>query len=165
MSDQGQRAEAGPEAADPIPRPALVLGLAGLIPFIWGLGTLVIPALADLGLAVLGPRLIGPYVLIAYGSVILSFMSGVLWGFATRDAPGRWRGYAASVFPALWVFFMVGGGPGNALSALLAGFVALLALDVQSDAWGLCPRWWLRLRALLTLPVLGCLGLGLWLAA
>lgn len=150
----------GPAA---IPRPAFALGLAGLLPFLWGVGTLIVPALAGLGQALLGPRLVGPYVLIAYGSVILSFMSGVLWGFAALAEADRWRGYAASVLPALWVFFMVGGGPGNALSALLAGYVALFALDVQFDAWGLCPRWWLRLRAILTAGVLACLGLGLWL--
>ena len=146
-----------------IPRPAFTLGLAGLLPFLWGVGTLLVPALNDLTLSTFGPRFIGPYVLIAYGSVILSFMSGVLWGFAARGAEGQWRGYALSVLPALWVFFMVGGGASQALSALLVGYLALLRIDWQFSVWGLTPPWWMRLRLILTAGVVLALALGLWL--
>ena len=146
-----------------IPRPALALGLAGLMPFLWGLATILIPALYDLTLATIGPRFVGPYVLISYGSVILSFMSGVLWGFAAQGAENRLAGYALSVLPALWVFFMVGGGPSQALSALLVGYLALLRLDWQFAFWGLAPAWWMRLRLILTAGVLVALALGLWL--
>lgn len=146
-----------------IPRPALALGLAGLLPFGWGVATILIPALHDLTLATLGPRFVGPNVLIAYGSVILSFMSGVLWGFAARGAEDRFSGYALSVLPALWVFFMVGGGPSQALSALLVGYLALLRIDWQFSFWGLTPGWWMRLRLILTAGVVLALALGLWL--
>ena len=146
-----------------IPRPALMLGLAGLLPFGWGVATLLIPALHDLTLATIGPRFTGPYVLISYGSVILSFMSGVLWGFAARGAENRFSGYALSVLPALWVFFMVGGGPSQALSALLVGYLALLRIDWQFAVWGLAPGWWMRLRLILTAGVLVALVMGLWL--
>ncbi len=146
-----------------IPRPALALGLAGLLPFLWGVGTLVVPGLAQLTLDLIGPRFIGPYVLIAYGTVILCFMSGVLWGFAARGAEQSWLGYALSVGPALWAFFFVGGGAAQALWALLTGFVVLLVIDQQFSLWGLTPRWWMRLRALLTGAVVICLALGLWL--
>lgn len=144
-----------------IPRPALALGLAGLLPFLWGAATLVSPTLAQATLNMIGPRFAGPYVLITYGTVILCFMSGVLWGFATR-ATG-WAGYALSVAPALWAFFMVGGGPVQALSALITGFVVLLVIDLQFSHWGLTPRWWMRLRVILTAGVVLCLALGLWL--
>lgn len=145
-----------------IPRPALLLGLAGLLPFYWGLGTMLSPALHGLTLSLIGPRFIGPFVLISYGSVILSFMSGVLWGFAAQgQAEGRWTGYALSVLPALWVFFMVGGGATRALLALALGFAALLALDWQFARWGLTPRWWMRLRVLLTAGVILALALAL----
>lgn len=146
-----------------IPRPALALGLAGLLPFVWGLGTVLSPGLAALGLSTVGPRFVGPYVLISYGTVILCFMSGVLWGFAALRDGGRWRGYALSVLPALWAFFFVGGGPAQALWALLTGYILLLALDAQFGQWGLTPQWWMRLRVLLTAGVVACLGLGLWL--
>ncbi len=145
------------------PRPALWLGLAGLAPFLWGVATLLSPSLSAATLSLVGPRFTGPYVLIAYGTVILCFMSGVLWGFAARGAEHAWSGYALSVTPALWVFFFVGGGPVQALSALVTGFVFLLLIDHQFSRWGLTPSWWMSLRLILTTVVVLCLALALWL--
>ena len=143
----------------PIPRAALGLGLAGLIPFLWGAASQLSPGLAEIGLAVAGPRFVGPYVSLAYGTVILSFMSGVLWGFATKaTGSAAAAGYALSVLPALWAFFMVGGGPVSAALSLMAGFAGLLGLDGLFWRWGLAPSWWMRLRGLLTAVVLVCLA-------
>jgi len=146
-----------------IPRPALVLGLSGLLPFLWGVATLLSPALAQLTLDVIGLRFTGPFAMIAYGVVILCFMSGVLWGFAARGAEARWTGYALSVGPALWAFFFVGGGATQALTALITGFVVLLVIDLQFSRWGLTPPWWMQLRLILTVAVVLCLAAGLWL--
>lgn len=147
-----------------IPRSALILGLAGLIPFVFGAGTLVSDGLAVAGMQTFGPRFIGPYVQIFYGTIILSFMSGVLWGFAAR-AEGRvaTTGYALSVIPALWAFFMVGGGPVSAQINLIAGFIGLLGLDLLFWRQGLAPAWWMRLRILLTSIVVACLLVGVLL--
>ncbi|MGB1096077.1 MAG: DUF3429 domain-containing protein, partial [Paracoccaceae bacterium] len=95
-----------------IPRSALYLGLAGVLPFLWGVLTLYQPSLSEWTIKMIGPRFVGPYVQLFYGAVILSFMSGVLWGFATK-AEGKEAaiGYTLSVVPALWAFFMTGGGP------------------------------------------------------
>jgi hypothetical protein len=143
----------------PIPRAALLLGLAGLIPFVWGAASQLSPGLAEIGLAVAGPRFVGPYVSLAYGTVILSFMSGVLWGFATKaTGAAAATGYALSVLPALWAFFMVGGGPAAAAISLIAGFAGLLGLDTLFWRWGLAPPWWMRLRLILTAVVLACLA-------
>ena len=68
-------------------------------------------------------------------------------------------GYALSVLPALWAFFMVGGGPVSAAINLAAGFLALLALDYMFWKQGLAPQWWMQLRILLTVVVLACLVL------
>lgn len=143
----------------PIPRAALLLGLAGLIPFLWGAATELVPPLADWAARSLGPRFIGPYVSLSYGTVILSFMSGVLWGFAAR-ARGEAAafGYALSVIPALWAFLFVGGGPVSAAIFLAAGFAGLLGLDWLFWRQGLAPAWWLKLRGLLTVIVLACLA-------
>lgn len=146
-----------------IPRPALLLGLAGLLPFIWGVATLLLPALHSLTLDLIGPRFAGQAVLIGYGLVILAFMSGVLWGFAARGAEQSWAGYSLSVIPALWAFFMVGGGAVAAIWALIAGFVGLLAIEWEFSRRGLTPRWWMRLRVMLTSGVVLCLVLGLML--
>jgi hypothetical protein len=137
-----------------IPVSALVLGLAGLIPFLWGTVTLISADLADLGVRTLGPRFVGPHVQLFYGTIILAFMSGVLWGFATR-AEGRvaTTGYALSVLPALWAFVMVGGGPVSASISLGAGFIGLLGLDYMFWKQELAPPWWMSLRILLTVVV------------
>lgn len=141
-----------------VPRAALWLGLAGAIPFVWGALTLVWDDAAALGSMVLGPRFVGPYVQLFYGAVILSFMSGVLWGFATRaEGAMEASGYALSVLPALWAFFMTGGGPTSAATSLAAGFLGLLGLDWLFWRHGLAPPWWLRLRVLLTAIVVACL--------
>ena len=145
-----------------IPRAALTLGLAGLLPFAFGAATVLSPALFDWAVNTVGPRFAGPYVLIAYGTVILCFMAGVLWGFATK-AEGRRAalGYGLSVLPALWAFLFVGGGAAQAISALLVGFLALITLDLQFLLWRLVPPWWLRLRLMLTAGVVICLLAGL----
>ena len=135
----------------PIPRSALLLGIAGLVPFVWGALTVTMPGLADWSLHMLGGRFTGPYIGLAYGTVILAFMSGVLWGFATRaEGTEAAIGYGLSVIPALWAFFMVGGGPVSAAINLMAGFAGLLLLDWHFWKLGLAPDWWLRLRIGLT---------------
>ncbi|WP_424975781.1 DUF3429 domain-containing protein [Dinoroseobacter sp. S124A] len=147
-----------------IPRSALILGLAGLLPFLFGAGTLLSEGLARFGMDSFGPRFIGPYVQIFYGTIILAFMSGVLWGFATK-ATGTvaTTGYGLSVVPALWAFFMVGGGPVSAQMNLITGFVGLLALDYLFWKQGLAPAWWMHLRVLLTSIVVACLAVGVLL--
>ncbi|WP_298430352.1 DUF3429 domain-containing protein [uncultured Jannaschia sp.] len=142
----------------PIPRSALILGLAGLLPFFWGVVTMFVPAAYALTYEWLGGRFVAPFVGLQYGTIILSFMSGVLWGFATRaEGSVAATGYALSTLPALWAFFMVGGGPVTAAIALIAGFVGLLGLDWLFWNQGLAPRWWMALRLLLTTGVVACL--------
>ncbi len=142
-----------------IPRMPLALGLAGLVPFVWGALTLAVPSVGVWGAGALGPRFVGPYVQLSYGIVILAFMSGVLWGFATRATGAvAASGYALSVLPALWAFLFVGGGPVSAAIYLAAGFVGLLGLDWLFWRQGLAPAWWMHLRILLTVVVVACLG-------
>jgi len=141
-----------------IPRAPLFLGLAGLLPFTWGVATLWSEPLADFTVALVGPRFLGPYVLLSYGTVILSFMSGVLWGFATKaEGAVAASGYALSVLPALWAFFFVGGGPTAAAVYLIFGFVGVLGLDWMFWRQGLAPPWWMTLRIGLTAVVCLCL--------
>lgn len=147
-----------------IPRAPLILGLAGLLPFVWGAITVMSQDMHAWGQATLGARFVGPYVILFYGAVILSFMSGVLWGFATKTSGTRAAAaYALSVIPALWAFFMTGGGPTAAGMNLIVGFLGLLALDFAFSIWGLTPRWWMSLRMLLTSIVVACLSVGVFL--
>jgi hypothetical protein len=141
-----------------IPPAALALGLAGLLPFLWGALATHVPALDGLAGSLLGQRFTAPYVLVAYGTVILCFMAGVLWGFAAKGS--NFTDYLVSVLPALWAFFTVGGGADRALLALAIGFAGLLVLDYRFATAGLAPPWWMRLRVLLTTIVLACLLIG-----
>ena len=144
-----------------IPTVPLLLGLGGLIPFLWGALTSVAPGPETWSQSVFGFRFTSGPLLQTYGIVILSFMSGVVWGFATR-AEGilAARLYALSVLPALWAFFLGTGMRPLSLWALLIGFVALLAVDATALRHGLAPAWWLSLRLLLTAIVAACLVAG-----
>jgi hypothetical protein len=142
-----------------IPLSALILGLAGLIPFLWGAANVVYPPSGGWAGAWLPPMFRGTYVSLTYGVVILSFMSGVLWGFASKAKGAKAAvGYGLSVVPALWGFIMVNGDPANAAVNLWAGFAGLLMLDYFFSLQGLAPAWWMRLRVLLTGVVLACLA-------
>lgn len=133
----------------------LWLGLAGLLPFIWGAITTLSPDLSLWGQETLGGRFVGPYIQLFYGAIILSFMSGVLWGFAARS---NWTiGYFIAVIPTLWAFFMTGGGPVSAGINLIVGFIGVLLLDWQFWRNGLAPSWWIRLRIILTTIVVICI--------
>ena len=145
-----------------IPRPALLLGLAGLIPFLWSAATHLSPELAGWAGQWLSPMFLGAYVGLTYGALILAFMSGVLWGFATKTEGSQAAlAYTLSVIPALWAFFMVSDATDTSAIFLAAGFVGLLLLDAMFLAWGLAPPWWLRLRVMLTVVVLACLAIPL----
>jgi hypothetical protein len=142
-----------------IPRSALILGLAGLLPFLWGALNVLYPPSLAWGGAMVSPMFKGTYVSLTYGTVILSFMSGVLWGFTTKTkGTAAAVGYTLSVIPALWAFFMVNGQPGDAAVNLAAGFVGLILLDFSFAQQGLTPPWWMRLRLILTAVVLACLA-------
>lgn len=143
-----------------IPKAPLILGLSGLLPFIWGAMSHASPEIMAWGANWVGAGLLGTEVQTSYGVVILSFMSGVLWGFATKAQGLKAAAcYAMSVLPVLWVFFVVSSGLDSKTSYLMIGFVGLLILDVIFYRLGLTPRWWLRLRLLLSAIVLGCLSL------
>ncbi|HKK86391.1 MAG TPA: DUF3429 domain-containing protein [Roseovarius sp.] len=147
-----------------VPRTPLILGLAGVIPFVWGALTVLLPGLADWTLANIGARFVGPYVMLFYGAIILSFMSGVLWGFAAQLEGARAAtGYALSVIPALWAFFMTGGGPTSSGISLMVGFIGILGLDWMFWHHGAAPAWWMQLRLLLTMVVVTCLAIGVFL--
>lgn len=146
-----------------IPPSAFALGFAGLIPFLWG-ALLSVGYAQDAGgglrVALPGD---GPLLLVRYGGIILPFMAGVLWGFATKaTGPRATAAYALSVVPALWWFFSPGTNAPDALINLMIGYTGLLILDFAYYRWGLAPNWWMHLRVPLTVVVVVCLGIGAW---
>lgn len=140
-----------------IPRTALYLALGGLVPFLVCAGV----ALSGNQVALRGAE---DEIMLRYGIIILAFMSGVLWGFAT-NASGKMAtvAYGLSVLPALWAFFTAVGPTPQALGALIPGFYGLLVLDYYFWRAGLAPPWWLRLRLPLTAVVMVTLGIGIYM--
>lgn len=147
-----------------IPRTALLLGLAGVVPFGWGVLTMQIDAVSQFTLAYAGSRFVGPFVQLFYGAVILSFMSGVLWGYSTKlEGKSATVGYSLSVLPALWAFFSASDSLEQTGQNLIIGFFGLLVIDWYFWSRGFAPSWWMKLRLLLTFLVTSLLAVGLYL--
>lgn len=144
-----------------IPVPAWLLGIAGLLPFAVGAGLEMDAALTARlpGVEFIAPSGDGVALQLRYGTVILAFMSGALWGFAasSRGFVG-FMAYVLSTLPALYAAFGIQGGGRDALLMLGAGFGGLLLLDALFWQQGLTPRWWLALRLWLTAGVILCLA-------
>lgn len=147
------------------PLSALLLGFAGLSPFVWG--ALVAAGYFSTDTNSNFPVFTstdGRLILTRYGTIILCFMSGVLWGFATKaERRQATIGYVLSVIPALWIFLQPGRSADEALINLVIGFIGVLMLDFTFQRWQLAPDWWMGLRIPLTAVVTLCLCIGIWL--
>ena len=145
-----------------MPKVALVLALFGVVPFAWGALTSISAEAFKFGMDLFGARFVGPLIQLSYGIIILCFMSGVLWGFATKmDKKSAGQGYILSVIPALWVFFSMGRGPISDTISLIIGFIAVLLIDRHFYLLKLTPLWWMKLRIPLTFLVISLLGIGI----
>lgn len=135
-----------------IPRPALWLGYAGLLPFI-GL---------TLGMWFAPERFDGflMKVLLSYSAIILTFTGAIHWALAMH-ANGELarRHMVFSVIPALigWGLCIEFLPPGVALLGFIVGFVVVYLVDMRAVACNLAPVWYPTLRWPLTLIV--CLTL------
>ncbi|GAA4003157.1 DUF3429 domain-containing protein [Sphingomonas humi] len=138
-----------------IPLPALVLGLAGLIPPV----ALTAGALLDLGL--FAPSM--PGFVLTYAAVILSFLGGSWWGFASRQERPGWGLLAIAVLPALagWAAIF-SFQPPSALFGLAAALIAALAVDALLVQRGLAPGWWMTLRVPLSAGLALCCATSGW---
>ena len=141
-------ASARPTGAVRIPLPARVLGLGGLLPFAFGAVMVWCPLEA---VSEFGTRLLG-----AYGALILSFLGGVRWGRllggGEREAARleRWLPLSLSVLPSLvaWVALLL--PPAGMFALLATGLVLQYLLDRDASESGELPRWYGRLRLILT---------------
>jgi len=149
-----------------MPLLAIVLGIAGLIPFIvCGLGA--ISANPSQAAAMLTA-------LIGYGAVILSFLGGVHWGFALWEAGAEETGapppsgkvqrarLGLGVVPSLigWVALLVQQAMPDwmALVVLIAGFLATVVVEHRAaDRALIQPPKYIWLRWGLTAVVLAML--------
>ncbi len=143
-----------------MPISALLLGLAGLIPF-FGLafwqGHVSDELLAD--------RLILGYIF--YAASILSFLGGIGWGLAMSEQDPMQRGlsFGISTVPSLvaWAAAFINvQNLAFTLAILGAAFVLQGIWDFYLVQSGRAPRWFAQLRMGLTLAVLASMT-WLWL--
>ncbi len=133
-----------------VPRPALVLGFAGLLPFL--------AASLGLWLADYPDSLAALDIQLAYGAVILSFMGAVHWGLALGDGAISYRRLGWSVVPALlgWLALLL--NPVYGLLLMVLGFAGVYFGDLRAIAAGNAPAWYRALRRPLTLIVIASLA-------
>lgn len=134
-----------------IPRPALILGLGGLLPFL--VSAIAVIILDGNGLS--GGGLSNEFALHAlgaYGAVILSFLGGVHWGRLLHDEVkiNQWGPLTLSVVPSLiaWPALLL--GTTAMLILLIAGFSLQYVLDRAAVERDELPAWFGRLRLMLT---------------
>lgn len=144
-----------------VPFPAIALGLAGLIPFVYGVAMIFSEAgtLPTFGFFP-SNRLGGVHILERFGAAILGFMGGCLWGFASKPGRPTLALLAASAVPALLAFLAVRENPALSCVWLTFGFVVLQAIDVVFQRAEVAPEYWLSLRLPLTAGVIACLLVG-----
>ncbi len=127
----------------PLPILAILLGAAGLLPFLGA------------GLAALGPQPQGDramMALVAYGAVILSFLGGVHWGFALQDSAdrGQRQRLLLGVAPSLvgWVALLLAMAIQTeaGVALLAAGVLGTTIVEARAQRAGLMPRGYMALR-------------------
>ncbi len=145
-----------------VPFAALFLGVAGLIPFAWGLAMVLTEPGTLPGLGRVTPDPEGGVILLSlWGAVILGFMGGCLWGFETAaDRQPSLARLAATAIPAFIALVSLLQPPHIACLWLAFGFVVLQVTDLVFRRAGVAPAWWLDLRYPLTAAVILCLLLG-----
>ncbi|MBV9079171.1 MAG: DUF3429 domain-containing protein [Methylobacteriaceae bacterium] len=131
------------QANTKIPPAPLVLGLGGLVPFV------VLTIVLLLGW---GDRLpIARPALLTYGAVIASFLGGIRWGLALREADSAARfDLALSVVPSLLAWGCLALPRPFDLAGLAALILAWGFIDRDLPRRGLAPPWFGRLRLLLS---------------
>ncbi|KAM3876358.1 transmembrane 4 L6 family member 4 [Diretmus argenteus] len=127
------------------PKPALILGLAGLLPF-------VSPPLLMAMTETYFPEL--AYAQVAYGAAIVSFLGGARWGFALPESsPAKpdWINLANSVVPSLFACVAMLLSDSITSAAMLVIMGLGISLHYDLSLLPTYPSWFKALRAVLTI--------------
>ncbi len=142
-----------------IPRVALALGLAGLIPFLVSalVSVTAEPATSAIALKSLA----------AYAAVILSFLGGVRWGVLLAER-GRFNTFGpavVSVAPSILAWFALLLPTVAMLFILLGGLLLQYLVDSPFSpvkAGSYFPQWYPKLRLLLSVVATGSVAVALF---
>jgi hypothetical protein len=137
-----------------LPLLAVILGLAGIIPFI-------VCGLGSVSASFVGAQ-IAVQLLLAYGAGVLSFLGGIHWGTAlATDESGRQR-LSLGVLPGLlgWLTLAVSYYTGRAtvgIALLIVLFIAAAAAEWKGHLLGGIPSGYIVLRIAVTVAVVAIL--------
>ena len=128
-----------------IPSAALILGLAGLVPFFAGAVSLWLPLWSL-------PPDSGLKLITIYGAIIVSFLGGIRWGTAIGPSDPNFQGmeFVTSVLGPLAALAVIFLPPVPGLTLLIGGFLLQAFWDVTSVESGRLPLWFGKLRMMLT---------------
>jgi len=120
-----------------MPKPALWLGIAGLIPFV--VGAIAVWTLdPGQGVKVMQAQML-------YAAIILSFLGGLHWGrFLAGGVPDRWLYWSVTPSVLAWAAMIL--PIFYALLALILLLAACLFVDLKAFRQGLWPHWMKPLR-------------------
>lgn len=127
------------------PYPALVLGTAGLLPFIGAPGLMMIFGQSSVAFLANAQMV--------YGASILSFLGGVRWGFGVcegRTTPAEWdnmNNMVISIVPSLVAFTAVLCPEPVSQLIVMLGLTGVGCHDAVTESY---PAWFRGLRMLLT---------------
>ncbi|KAJ7633080.1 hypothetical protein FB45DRAFT_914323 [Roridomyces roridus] len=156
--------------ASEVPKPVMMFGLAGGIPYVGAAATTVYLA-HQAGLAAAGSMTsIDPGVAITildqalnvqvtYGAVMLSFLGALHWGMEFAGL-GGYQGYkrlALGAAPVLFAWPTLALDPTMALAAQWAGFTALWWADSHATVAGWTPKWYSQYRFYLSILTGTCI--------
>ncbi len=134
-----------------IPILPLLLGYAGLIPFI--------VSACGIWLASTGMAVVLNQALLSYAACILAFMGAIHWGYAMRSNADSWQ-LGLSVLPSLFAWLALNLPLPWAYAILTINFILLCIFDGVASRSGLLPWWYPSLRVPLTAIVVMSLIIG-----
>ncbi|PSR75380.1 hypothetical protein PHLCEN_2v9138 [Hermanssonia centrifuga] len=155
--------------AHSVPRPYIVFGLAGGLPYL-GTALTTIYLARQAGEAATGVLSMDPGVAITilhqalsiqttYGAVLLSFLGALHWGFEFAGYGGN-KGYPRLLLgaaPVVYGWSTLALDPINALIAQWVGFTALWFADMKASGQGWTPKWYSQYRFYLSVLVGTCI--------
>ena len=126
-------------------RVAILLAVAGLVPFV-----------AMLGLLLMDNKHFYFSGLVSYGAIILSFLGAINWGIALAgktDSPSNQQLYLWGVIPPLVAWSALIFQQSIGLKILIASYIIHLLVDRWMSIKLKLPTWYLNLRLGLSLSV------------
>ena len=138
-----------------IPKPAKILGLLGLLPFLIALFSTINANLYFLLVSYFKINI--NELQIIYSTIILCFMSGTYWGISSNVKNQDTLPYTLSILPTLYILGIHLYFDEYFLPLIGFGFILLIPIDIYFSKSKMAPNWWLLLRIPLSVTVFGIL--------